>query len=477
MKNFLKKSPTLFRLIRFFYNFFKLIYHFILFLISFDLNKKFSHLNFLLTYDSFFIYRLSKVFLKTFINNYKFLNNENIKNLSSYLSMTGQHELSTKFLKHYNFIKKGSRNKSKINYNKYRFIDSKNFGAIGHIAFIDFYLKLDELKLDVPKTNILIDKETKFSNHVILKAYKKYLKHINDFDFGTRIFSSEELGLMNDAAHNNVWLDQWAWSIQKLWIKKHGYSSRYFLDKKSTSFAKKYLEQKGLYKNDWFVVIHIREDGGGQIRGLRNADINSYQRAIEFIIKNGGWVIRIGGNSLTKKINVKSKKFIDLTILSFSIPELDSYVISKCRFFIGTGSGPINIAAHYFCRPILLTNAAPLASRVPWPNQLILPKMYVNKKTKKIMPLSKRLNKIFGILESEFALKEFGYEALQNSSYEILHATIEMISLTKKGNFNMHYLNKNHQQIKFKKISSRNEELCPVFCSEIILNKFPEFLN
>ena len=477
MKNFLKKSPILFRLIRFFYNFFKLIYHFILFLISFDLNKKFSHLNFLLTYDSFFVYRISKFFLKNYINNYKLLNNDNLKNISSFLSMTGQHELSTKFLKRYNFIKKASQKNSKIDYNKYRFIDSKNFGAIGHIAYIDFYLKLDELKLDVPKTNILIDKETKFSNYVILKAYKNYLKHIKNFDFCTRIFSSEELGLMNDATHNNVWLDQWAWSIQKMWIKKHGYSPRYFLDKKSTSYAKKYLEQKGLYKNDWFVVIHIREDGGGQIRGLRNADIKSYQRAIEFIIKNGGCVIRIGGNSLTKRINIKSKKFIDLTTLSFPIPELDSYVISKCRFFIGTGSGPISVAAHFFCRPILLTNASPLASRVPWPNQLILPKMYINKKTKKVMPLSKRLNKIFGILESEFALKEFGYEALQNSSDEILHATIEMFSLTNKGNLNINSLNKNYKQIKFKKIASRNEELCPVFCSEIIFNKFPEFLK
>jgi putative glycosyltransferase (TIGR04372 family) len=477
MKKILRKSPFLYRFIRAIYLYFKGFFHLNQYLCSREINLKFFHLNYLITSDILPLYKFGKYSITFFLKNYKNLNENNLKALSSYLSMTGKHQLSLILLKFYNTVKIKNLKKSELDSHYYRFFDAKNFGAIGHIAFIDFYIKSDKLSNNVSKKNVFIDENKYFSNSTLIQMYENDFIRPSHLKINKNSQISEELGLMKNDKQEYVWLDEWAWDIQKRWIKIKGKKTAYKLDDQAVIFAKNYLKAFGLTDKDWFVVIHIREDGGGQMRGLRNADARSYKGAIENIIKRGGWVLRIGGNSLSKDIPIKSKKYIDLTKSKIIIPEVDSYVLSKCKFFIGTGSGPLNIAAHFFCRPVLLTNSSPLASRVPWIDQLVLPKMYVNINTKKIMPFSKRLNKIFGILESEFALKSLGYKAIPNSQEEILYASNEMIKLTSNTHFDNKSLNSNIKQIRFKKISTQNGKLCPIFCSEIIFEKYPEFLS
>ena len=237
-----------------------------------------------------------------------------------------------------------------------------------------------------------------------------------------------------------------------------------------------FLNTFGFSKNDWFVTIHLREDGGGQMRGIRNIKPETYIPAIKYIIERGGWVFKIGSAGIKSKINLKTKKFIDFSSIDFN-PFLDIFLISNCRFFIGTGSGPINIASQIFCKPILLTNAGPLLSRVPWPFQLVIPKMYLSNKTNKVMGLSERLNNKIGTLESTNALSELGYSLIDNNHEIIKDACNEMMEITSVNGYKFDILLKNDNQILFRKILNDKKGLCPIYCSSMLLETYPEFLK
>jgi len=409
------------------------------------------------------------------------MDNDNLSNISSFLYLIGKHRLSIRIMKkRLSNIELLQKKNIKL-LDKIRFFTANEFGAIGHIAYIDFYIKSDRLNYTKLKKNILLDEVNKFSNTTLIQIYEneisKLPSNLNNINVSEKKLLTEELGLIKIKKNHYVWHDKWVWSIQKKWIEKFGKKPIYNLKYKTIVNSERFLKQFGFEPNKWFVTVHIREEGGGQMMGLRNAYPNSYEKAIKSVIDNGGWVFRIGDSSMKNPLRLNTNQYVDLTNFNQLNPDVDAYLLSKCRFFIGTGSGPMSIAAHIFCRPVLLTNASPMSSRIPWPDQLILPKMYYNISSKLIIPLSLRLKEPLGRLESSYALKDIGYKAVNNSSDEIKSATDQMINLTRLKNFNVEILDIDIRQKKFKKISSDNNNLCKVYCADIILDKYPDFLN
>ena len=90
-----------------------------------------------------------------------------------------------------------------------------------------------------------------------------------------------------------------------------------------------------------------------------DANINNYFDAIEAITSIGGWVIRMGDNSMSKL--PKMTRVIDYANSSIKNNRTDIILCSKCKFFIGTSSGLYTVAKA-FGRPILQTNYPCLSS-------------------------------------------------------------------------------------------------------------------
>ncbi len=117
------------------------------------------------------------------------------------------------------------------------------------------------------------------------------------------------------------------------------------------------LEARGVAKDGWFACLHMREDGYRWRLGQdpsRNVDPHDYLPMIRHIIDDlGGQVVRLGHPEMTPLPEMDG--LIDLSRNADSFPE-QAFAVSRARFFIGTDTGPTQLAAA-FRTPAASTNA------------------------------------------------------------------------------------------------------------------------
>ena len=94
-----------------------------------------------------------------------------------------------------------------------------------------------------------------------------------------------------------------------------------------------------------FVLVHVRDSGyyGDLHRQLRNADIRTYEKAFQLLIKHGFSVVRLGDQKMVKTNGLQRRlgpHFFDYAHSEIRSDVLDIYLASECNFFIGCASGP-----------------------------------------------------------------------------------------------------------------------------------------
>lgn len=141
-------------------------------------------------------------------------------------------------------------------------------------------------------------------------------------------------------------------------------SNRYLpvrLQKESFEKAEKIRKKMGIGKEDWFVCLHSREAGfRGDFgrREWRNDSISNHIPSIKAITEAGGWVIRMGDNTMTPLPQMDH--VIDYPFSQFKSDLMDIHLIAECKFYIGAQSGIIDVAL-LLQKPILMHNM------VTWP--------------------------------------------------------------------------------------------------------------
>jgi putative glycosyltransferase (TIGR04372 family) len=128
------------------------------------------------------------------------------------------------------------------------------------------------------------------------------------------------------------------------------------LQKESSMKAEEIREKIGMGKNNWFVCLHVREAGFRNDFGRRewrNASISNYIPAIKAITEAGGWVIRMGDNTMTPLSQMDH--VIDYPFSQFKSDLMDLYLISECKFYIASHSGILDVAV-LFQKPVVIPN-------------------------------------------------------------------------------------------------------------------------
>jgi len=115
----------------------------------------------------------------------------------------------------------------------------------------------------------------------------------------------------------------------------------YFEDRRSELYAK-----YGVAAHKPIAVVHARESGwlGATYHDFRNASISNYVEAIDFLITQGFFVVRIGDASMTP-VDYRSPDFLDLACSEAFQDGEDACFIAYCRLYIGQNSGPFALAA------------------------------------------------------------------------------------------------------------------------------------
>lgn len=212
-------------------------------------------------------------------------------------------------------------------------------------------------------------------------------------------------------------------SAEREWVKHSDSSNFLKLPDKALQLGSDFLQRTGLDRFEWFVALHMREATTTPIRGAGNVEIESYIPAIKEIISLGGAVIRLGNPGMSKIEELDSNLgkdlgYFDYANSKFKSEILDIFLMSHCKFMIGTSSGPIFIPKE-FGKAVLYTNA-PNVGVLPGIRGFCLPNLYQDK-SGKCLTLSKMLE----LDEVGWKMSKVGrnYIRVSNTAEDIKEAT------------------------------------------------------
>ena len=184
-------------------------------------------------------------------------------------------------------------------------------------------------------------------------------------------------------------------------------------DDDSISQAQKQMKDIGISENDKIVVINLRDKKYLETvfpekdfsYKTQNVDIKSYKKSINSLILKGYKVVRIGLYN-EKEITIDSKNYIDLFYSNKRTDLLETFLISKCIFQIGSYSGGTTPCQFLFRKPTIITNQIPLIEAHTWSKTMHLT-------FKKIFDKKRNINlstsEIFELLNTRF-----GYSLLNS---------------------------------------------------------------
>lgn len=199
------------------------------------------------------------------------------------------------------------------------------------------------------------------------------------------------------------------------------------------------LKQLGIdIKQDWFVCVFARDSayltttypdaGDWSYHDHRDADIDSFDLAINEIVRRGGFVVRMGSH-VNKPLHVTSDRVIDYAVVARN-DFMDIFLTAKCRFFLGTTSGLADLAM-IFDRPRLSVNSVPFGWAPFGKACLFIPKLICDPATgvkysfgHLLQAFSLRSDR--NIWDGHWALTQ-GYQHLDNTAEEVLDVTVEML--------------------------------------------------
>tara|TARA_Y100000816_G_scaffold182944_1_gene132496 strand:- start:1108 stop:2343 length:1236 start_codon:yes stop_codon:yes gene_type:complete len=177
------------------------------------------------------------------------------------------------------------------------------------------------------------------------------------------------------------------------------------------------------------IVCFANRDGafkGERKKSKRNAEINTYKSAIEYLANKNIFNIRMGRLN-NENINFSQKNIFDYSFSKIKSDFMDMFIFSKCDFAITTGHG-INQIAFFFRKKNLLINFEGF-NNLHYCNQnftpLILPKKYKDKNKNKYLHFVEVYKKKLYLMNLE-DLNLNGYDLIDNTEEEILDATKEM---------------------------------------------------
>lgn len=186
------------------------------------------------------------------------------------------------------------------------------------------------------------------------------------------------------------------------------------------------LRRAGVPQDAWFVALHVREGKWDKRRpgthGILNAGIASYLPAIAEITRRGGYVIRMGDPGMSPIPSVAN--VFDYCHSDLRADWMDIFIAARCRFMLGTSSGPAYVPPIYGV-PSVLTNWWPPAQR-PWHrSDLFVPKMVRRLADGRYLTLCETLCEPFSYCHSRRYFADHAGVFVEASDPEIIRATVE----------------------------------------------------
>jgi putative glycosyltransferase (TIGR04372 family) len=306
---------------------------------------------------------------------------------------------------------------------------------IGHMALIDFMLKMQRLGWQPWKRLLLMAPDKVTANPSYLDYYTRFFKVIRSdqpptgIKHLTAVFGPRVASLMTCPDGSTRYFTEGMGLIQEAWEREQR-GPLLIPNEADVVFGRKQLAKMGVPPDAWFVALHARspgfhKEGRQNHQSHRNAAIASYLPAVKEIVRRGGWVIRLGDKSMEPF--PETPGVIDYARSALKSSRLDIFLCSNCRFYIGGASGLSHVPTT-FGVPCLLTNwlsnALPVYSR----HDLFVPKMLRSVAEDRLLSFDEYLTPETRLLcYSGSDLDSSGYAVVDNTAEELRGVVAEML--------------------------------------------------
>lgn len=176
------------------------------------------------------------------------------------------------------------------------------------------------------------------------------------------------------------------------------------------------------------VTLHVREPGYHNhmemYYNIRNADIHNYLPAIQYLIDNGYYVIRIGDKSMTQ-LPIRHNQVIDAPFNSYYTDFFEPYFISQSLFYIGMPSGPETLAC-IFDVAMLRTNGLLQWGKTGYHKGLVIYKHYWSKQLKRNLTYQEIMTSPILNYNNPKQFELSDIVLTENTEIEILQAVMEI---------------------------------------------------
>ena len=302
---------------------------------------------------------------------------------------------------------------------------------IGHLACLDYYVKIGILGRRPLHLNIILAPQELIANSCLLNYWQRY--HIYAISDPLLIERLSPI-TKNLQEHFNVWslsegqvmgIHEARTVSQKQWEAEKR-SPLLTLSDLDRDRGWSCLRQLGVPTDAWFVCLHVREPGYWQDSAayLRNADIDTYLLAIETIVARGGWVIRMGNP--TMKPLPQMDRVIDYARSDTRSDWMDVFLCASSRFIIGTDSG-LTYVPSCFGVPIAMTNNVPMGVRMYSQQDLYISKLYWSIDEERYLDFARSMAPPLGHAFSNEGLAASGVKVVDNTPDEINELVVEML--------------------------------------------------
>lgn len=193
-------------------------------------------------------------------------------------------------------------------------------------------------------------------------------------------------------------------------------------------WGRQQLSALGIPEGAWFACFHAREGGYSphdeEAHQHRNSDIGNYISAMMEVTARGGWVIRLGDNSMKPLPSLPH--VVDYALHPLKSDRLDVVLCAGARFILGSTSG-ICLVGTVFGTPCAIANMVPPADLWYGPRDISIPKRVWSEPAGRFLSLRESIAPPYGGFRYARLFAEAGLRLVENSPADIKDLAVEMM--------------------------------------------------
>lgn len=306
---------------------------------------------------------------------------------------------------------------------------------IGHTAALDYVIKLGILEgRSRDETILYIAPTTHVANRFLLEQFKPHLKFVERPEalaFGEAGVKALRFDFLGPRTPDGTTVYFWELAARtyRRWYAE-GRAPLLAFPPETDERGWTALRRAGVPAGAWFVALHVRAGAWKRrhlgLHQILNAEISAYLPAIAEITRRGGWVIRMGDPSMAPLPPMAN--VLDYCHSALRADWMDVFLAARCRFMLGTSSGPAYLPALYGV-PSVLTNWWP-PGQPPWhPSDLFIPKLHQRADNGRYLTLRETLAEPFSFCHSQDYLANARNIRIVDNDPDVIRAgVVEMLA-------------------------------------------------